>query len=110
RQRVQLRPARHLGQGQRHLPAEHVPGVGDRTVPVSQPGRIPAGQVREELLSAYDLAPTLRQWCHLPDADDPLAAGTSFAGLLTGGEDLPDRGPVVVYDEYGPVRMIRTGR
>ncbi|HLR28619.1 MAG TPA: sulfatase-like hydrolase/transferase [Ruania sp.] len=82
------------------------------TVPflVSQPGRIPAGQVREELLSAYDLAPTLRQWCHLPDADDPLAAGTSFAGLLTGGEDLPDRGPVVVYDEYGPVRMIRTGR
>src|SRR5699024_7898908 len=82
------------------------------TVPflISQPGRIPAGQVREELLSAYDLAPTLRQWCHLPGTDDPLAAGTSFAGLLTGAEAAPERGPVVVYDEYGPVRMIRTGR
>jgi arylsulfatase A-like enzyme len=33
--------------------------------------------------------------------------GSSFAPLLR-GEPLGERGPVVVFDEYGPVRMIRS--
>lgn len=76
-----------------------------------QPGRVPAGAVREELLSGYDMAPTLLEWAGLPaDSLAPtgsLSPGRSFAGVLAGAE-VESREPVVVFDEYGPVRMIRT--
>ncbi|MFD0476128.1 sulfatase-like hydrolase/transferase [Nonomuraea thailandensis] len=65
----------------------------------SQPGRIPARQVRDTLLSAYDVRPTLLGHLGLPyDSDGP---GRPFHAA---------REEVVVYDEYGPVRMIRTTR
>lgn len=79
------------------------------TVPflVRFPGQVPAGQVREELLSGYDLAPTLREACGMAEREDALAPGRSFWSLLRGeGGGGHDR--VVVHDEYGPVRMIRT--
>ncbi|TYB56574.1 sulfatase-like hydrolase/transferase [Nonomuraea sp. PA05] len=65
----------------------------------SQPGRIPAGQVNDTLLSAYDVRPTLLGHLGLPcDAGGP---GRPFSAA---------RREVVVHDEYGPVRMIRTTR
>lgn len=73
---------------------------------VGQPGRIPAGRVCEALLSAYDLRPTLMDHLGLAYDGDHLP-GASFAGVLAGSPG-EDRSPVVVFDEYGPVRMIRT--
>lgn len=87
---------------------------------IAQPGRIRAGQTRHELLSAYDFAATLLECAGLDPAPFESGPGTSFADLLlTGrehagrrepgaGEPAPPQRPVVVYDEYGPVRMIRT--
>ncbi len=79
------------------------------TVPflVRFPGQVAPGQVRDELLSGYDLAPTLREACGVAEPEDPLAPGRSFWPLLRGqGSGGHER--VVVHDEYGPVRMIRT--
>ncbi len=67
---------------------------------------IAAGQTRQELVSGYDLASTL---CALTGADaSPFAEGPgqSFADVLTGAPG--GRGDVVVHDEYGDARMIRT--
>ncbi|MFV0426176.1 MAG: sulfatase-like hydrolase/transferase [Beutenbergiaceae bacterium] len=81
------------------------------TVPfiISQPGRIAAGRVRDQLLSAYDLAPTIRQLCGATEPTDSRRPGRSFVPLLRdGGVDDQWREAVVVADEYGPVRMIRS--
>lgn len=72
----------------------------------SWPGRVPGGRLLQGLYSHYDVFPTLLE---LAGVENPLAAelpGRSFAGVLLGGDDRGDAG-VVVYDEYGPVRMIR---
>lgn len=74
---------------------------------VSLPGRVPAGVVRAELLSHYDFMPTLLDYLGLPAPSEGPMPGTSFAPLLR-GEAMPAREKVVVFDEYGPVRMIRT--
>lgn len=71
------------------------------------PGHIPEGRVCERMVSAYDFLPTLMEYLGL---DNPLAGdlpGRSFAPWLR-GEQAPEERPVVVFDEYGPVRMIRT--
>lgn len=75
----------------------------------SMPGRIQSGKVVTELLSAYDLAATILELSGLDPAGFEAGPGTSFANLLGGvvAEPKPAR-PVVVFDEYGPVRMIRT--
>src|SRR5699024_2902075 len=75
----------------------------------SQPGTIAEGVVKSELVSGYDFAHTLLEQVHLsmPNAAD--LPGRSFAHLL-GGEGSDDRDYLVVHDEYGPVRMIRTDR
>jgi choline-sulfatase len=74
---------------------------------VAQPGRIPAGVVESALLSGYDVFPTLVDYLGLAhDAGRPRP-GQSFRRVLEG--DAPaDPRDVVVYDEYGPVRMVRT--
>jgi arylsulfatase A-like enzyme len=74
---------------------------------VAQPGRIAPGRISDALLSAYDVRPTLLDYlglAHVPDAHKP---GRTFRSLLDGSGALLDE-PVVVYDEYGPVRMVRT--
>ena len=73
----------------------------------SQPGRIPAGRVTEAMVSQYDFMPTLLDYLGLPPTDDPSLPGVTFLPVLTGEADEA-REDVVVYDEYGPVRMIRT--
>lgn len=81
------------------------------------PGRIASGQVRQELLSAYDVAATILDLAGLDPAPFETGPGASFAPLLRPVEGGPAAGgpaaeragdAVVVYDEYGPVRMIRT--
>lgn len=74
---------------------------------MSQPGRIPEGIVRSELLSGYDIMPTLLDYVGLECPDEDERPGRSFVSLLTAGS--PDTSDfVVVHDEYGPARMIRT--
>jgi len=74
----------------------------------SHPGRIPAGAVAEELVSGYDFMPTLIDYLGLPPGPEAEALpGRSFRAVLDGRANNA-REAVVVYDEYGPVRMIRT--
>lgn len=73
---------------------------------VAQPGRIPAGRVDRTLLSGYDWFPTLLDWAGVARPDARERPGRSFRAILEGGAPEDDR-PVVVFDEYGPVRMIR---
>ncbi|MBR7839697.1 sulfatase-like hydrolase/transferase [Actinospica durhamensis] len=96
---------------------------------VAQPGRIPGGRTQAELLSQYDVLPTLVDYLALDSAPATYSAdghaadrtdlpGRSFTDLLDGSTPRPrpglptatepERDRVVVYDEYGPVRMIRT--
>ena len=72
---------------------------------ISYPGGIRGGTVAKGLSSHYDLLPTIAGLVgELPDSGCP---GRSFGGIFRG--EVPDgRDAVVVYDEYGPARMIRT--
>lgn len=75
----------------------------------SQPGRIAAGVVTDELISGYDVMPTLLDYTgfayYVPDDLPGESMVPILEGRTTGGRDQ-----VVIYDEYGPVRMIRTKR
>jgi len=73
----------------------------------AQPGRIAPGQVCDALVSGYDVFPTLLEYAGIAVPRDARKPGRSFAGLLEGARPRDD-GEVVVYDEYGPVRMVRT--
>jgi len=74
---------------------------------VSRPGHIAAGRVSSALLSHYDFRPTLLEYVGLDDTEAGGLPGRSFAGLLN-GKATPGDEEVIVFDEYGPVRMIRT--
>jgi len=74
---------------------------------VSRPGDIPEGVVCAHLLSHYDLMPTLLDYLGLEHPEAQKLPGKSFAPLLR-GEEVEGRENVVVFDEYGPVRMIRS--
>ena len=73
----------------------------------AQPGRIEAGRVCDALVGGYDVFPTLLDYAGIAHDVDPRKPGRSFAPLLAGFPEARDR-DVVVYDEYGPVRMVRT--
>lgn len=80
---------------------------------ISQPGAISQGQVCDALLSGYDWMPTILELADLGYTSLSPLPGKSFAHLLkndadTGvANDEGDADHVVVYDEYGPTRMIR---
>ena len=74
---------------------------------ISRPGRIPEGRATGAMMSQYDFMPTLLDYLALPPVDDATLPGASFLSVWT-GEEAEARDEVVVYDEYGPVRMIRT--
>jgi arylsulfatase A-like enzyme len=74
---------------------------------VAQPGRIPAGCTSDALLSGYDLFPTLVDYAGVRYDRGRPKPGRSFRGVLDGRGETTEA-PVVVYDEYGPVRMVRT--
>ena len=71
------------------------------------PGVIPRGKVIHDLLSQYDIFPTILDYVMLQNPTQSDLPGTSFVTLLK-GEKCWGRKELVVYDEYGPVRMIRT--
>ena len=73
----------------------------------SHPGRIPQGKVQTEMVSAYDFMPTLLEYLDLPVPNAENLPGTSFLPLLL-DQPMEGREKVVIFDEYGPVRMIRT--
>ena len=74
---------------------------------ISRPGSLSEGAVCDEMLSHYDIFPTLLDYLGLDNPEAERLPGQSFAPLLR-GENMSGRGNVVVFDEYGPVRMIRT--
>ncbi len=69
------------------------------------PGRIRSGAEVDNLISHYDILPTLREYL----GETPLAGlpGESFLQELTEGRPPVDR-KLCILDEYGPVRMIRS--
>ena len=74
---------------------------------ISHPGAIPEGYVQPALVSAYDFMPTLLDYLGLPLPEGCNLPGESFLPALLGKEDAV-RDSVVIYDEYGSTRMIRT--
>ena len=74
---------------------------------ISHPGSIPEGVTTDALLSHYDFMPTLLGYLGIDNPEADALPGTSFLPLLKGRE-MKERENVVVYDEYGPVRMIRS--
>jgi len=74
---------------------------------ISHPAAIPQGRVEEGMVSAYDFMPTLLDYLSLPIPTEQNLPGRSVAPLWR-GESMAGNEIVVVYDEYGPVRMIRT--
>lgn len=87
---------------------------------MSQPGRLPQGVSTDAMVSAYDFLPSVLEYMDLPQPDTNLP-GSSFLSRVgrpsrstpesTETVDLrDDREHVVIFDEYGPVRMIRTAQ
>lgn len=74
---------------------------------MSHPGRVPAGVVCSALLSQYDFMPTLLEYVGIENPGAESLPGKSFVPLLM-GDMAAGREHVVVYDEYGPTRMVRT--
>lgn len=75
----------------------------------SQPGRVPEGVTSDTMVSAYDFFPTLLDYLKLPLPEGRDLPGQSFLPILE-GRAAAGHDAIVVYDEYGPVRMIRTGK
>ena len=78
---------------------------------VSHPARLRQGASTGALVSQYDVMPTLLDYLGIEEppreAGEPELPGTSFVPVLE-GEAAEAREDVVIHDEYGPVRMIRT--
>lgn len=74
---------------------------------ISRPTYIPAGQVCQELFSHYDFMPTILDYLGISYNGIENLPGNSFAPILKGVE-VEGRDNIVVFDEYGPVRMIRS--
>ena len=74
---------------------------------ISRPGYVPEGEVNTNLLSQYDWLPTLMEYIGSPESVPDGLPGSSFSPLLC-GEPISERESIYVFDEYGPVRMIRS--
>lgn len=75
----------------------------------SLPGTVQSGVVNHEMVSHYDFYETILDLAGVPFTPPDNLPGVSFAPLLTGAKQRV-RDSVVVFDEYGPCRMIRTAR
>ena len=74
---------------------------------ISRPGHVPEHQVNTDLLSQYDWLPTLMEYTGALERVPGGLPGRSFAPLLA-GRPIGERRSIYVFDEYGPVRMIRS--
>ncbi len=73
---------------------------------VSDPSLVAQGTVNSDLVSQYDFMPTLLDYVAVDNPMGEALPGKSFADVLRGRELKADS-HIVVFDEYGPVRMIR---
>lgn len=96
-------------------------GKGNATMPLNlydtavkvpclfnMPGTVREGVSADCLLSAYDFMPTLLDFLGIENPEAGQLPGRSFLPLLLCGQEDPYRENVIVLDEYGPNRMIRT--
>lgn len=74
---------------------------------ISRPGHVPGNKVCSELLSHYDIMPTLLDYIGMKNPYAGSLPGQTFAELLK-GQRKRKKQYIVVFDEYGPVRMIRS--
>lgn len=95
------------GKGNATFPLNMFDSAVKVPVLISRPGHVPEHVVNTHLLSHYDVMPTLLDYLGMPIPGASGLPGRSFAGLFR-GEPLEGRDHVMVMDEYGPVRMIRT--
>jgi arylsulfatase A-like enzyme len=75
---------------------------------VAQPGAIAPGGTCDDMLSGYDVLPTILDLAGLGAEVPDGLPGRSFIDALAGERSNGGDRPVVVYDEMGPTRMIRT--
>lgn len=76
---------------------------------ISQPGSIEQDCVNEGLVSQYDFMPTLLDYVGIGNPCIQSLPGKSFKNYLT-DKSVNSRDFICVFDEYGPVRMVRTTR
>jgi choline-sulfatase len=74
---------------------------------VSHLGHIRQGVVVDNLLSQYDFMPTILEYAGIHHNNTDNLPGRSFCNVLSGNEYEENKN-VVIFDEYGPVRMIRS--
>lgn len=75
---------------------------------ISLPGTIEEGQSSEALLSHYDFMPTILDFLDIDYQLNENVPGKSFVDILFGEkQNKKNDQEIVVFDEYGPVRMIR---
>ena len=72
------------------------------------PKNISPGEVCEDLVSQYDFFPTLLDYLGIENKEKEKLPGQSFANALRGIKEKDNDKNIVIYDEYGPNRMIRT--
>lgn len=70
------------------------------------PGTIPEGRCLSGLYSACDFFPTIMEIGGIP-VDTSGFPGKSFAGIWKGTSQEREAGDIVIFDEYGSVRMLR---
>jgi arylsulfatase A-like enzyme len=74
---------------------------------LSHPGRLSQGRVCDAMASQYDLFPTILDYVGLDAPKERDLPGVTLLPVLE-GDRAAAREDLVVFDEYGPVRMIRT--
>jgi len=83
---------------------------------MSHPARMPQGKIEIGMHSHYDFMPTLLDYLGFENPGAEKLPGRSFAPLLRGsprtnelvrGDGMEGRETIVVFEEYGPTRMIR---
>lgn len=72
---------------------------------LSWPAQLPQGKVSSAMCSQYDFMQTLADLLGIEEEFPEQLPGKSFKNAITGTEE---GGQIVVFDEYGPNRMIRT--
>lgn len=75
---------------------------------ISYPRLIEKGVTSNEMVSAYDLFPTLVDLLAIKTNTCARLPGKSFARTLKGEKNTSCDDTIVIFDEYGPVRMIRS--
>ena len=73
---------------------------------ISMPNHLPQDIVNFDLLSHYDLMPTILEFSNIEHSENHQMPGESFMKLIQESKKI-DQKPIMVYDEYGQTRMIR---